>query len=277
MSFEAPPPPTFQSPGLGVRRGRGSAYELKYQVTEAEADAIEQWARARLTPDPHGNDGVYRIVSIYHDTPRLDVYHRMSGFRRNKFRMRRYDNGNFLFLEKKTRRGDKVRKKRAVVSVHDLPHLSAPTVRDDWAGAWFQRRLRGRELQPTGRVSYERTAFFAGAAEEPMRLTFDRHLVGAPVRDWDVSPVDDGVPLLPGGVLIEMKFHVHMPALFQELLPQLPYQPARVSKYRRCIEYCGIADLLTPAPTLPSVAEVLRVLWPENCPPVGLRRAAEGA
>jgi hypothetical protein len=31
-----------------------------------------------------------------------------------------------------------------------------------------------------------------------------------------------------------------MPALFQELLPSLPVQQPRVSKYRRCVELNGI-------------------------------------
>jgi hypothetical protein len=31
-----------------------------------------------------------------------------------------------------------------------------------------------------------------------------------------------------------------MPALFQELLPRLPFQQPRVSKYRRCVEASGL-------------------------------------
>ncbi|MBY0525162.1 MAG: polyphosphate polymerase domain-containing protein [Gemmataceae bacterium] len=281
MMFEAfrqqpptAPPAPFQSPGLGVRSGFGAAYELKFQLTGPEADAIEAWARAKLTPDPHGNDGVYQIVSIYHDTPRLDVYHRGIGFRRNKFRMRRYNNGTFLFLERKTRRGDRVRKKRAVVSLNDLQLLAGRNVPESWEGSWFHRRLQLCELQPTCRVSYERTAFFGSAADGPIRLTLDRSLVGAPVRDWDVSPVDDGVSLLPDGVLLEMKFHAHLPPLFRELLPQLPCQSARVSKYRRCIEFCDLAETAAepcPAP----VADLLRVIWP-GAGDETLPRAVEG-
>ena len=65
---------------------------------------------------------------------------------------------------------------------------------------------------------------------------FDRDLVGVPMSGWQVPALDDGPALLTGGVLVELKFHAHMPALFHELLPRLPVQQPRVSKYRRCVE-----------------------------------------
>jgi hypothetical protein len=276
------PPSSFESPGLGAGAGQGAAYELKFHLTEIEATAVEAWARHRLTPDPHGRDGAYDIVSIYHDTPRLDVFHRSTGFRRNKFRVRRYDEGSFLFLERKTRRGDRVRKRRVSVPLSDLPFLSRSLVPESWQGAWFHRRLCVSGLRPTCKVAYQRTAFFGKSADGPLRLTLDRGLVGAPAHDWHVSPVDDGVPLLPEGVLLEMKFHVHMPALFRELLPHLPCQPARVSKYRRCIELCQVAEAQPEQePGVASVGDLLRVLWvgsrADTMQAPLLPRTAEGA
>ncbi|MGE3808969.1 MAG: hypothetical protein AB7K24_30265, partial [Gemmataceae bacterium] len=46
-----------------------------------------------------------------------------------------------------------------------------------------------------------------------------------------------------GGALVEMKFHLHVPALFHELLPQLPQRKGRVSKYRQCVQAVGVALL----------------------------------
>ena len=53
-----------ESPGLGAARGLGPAFELKFHLTPAEAEAAEAWARRHLTPDPHGQDGTYRITSV---------------------------------------------------------------------------------------------------------------------------------------------------------------------------------------------------------------------
>jgi len=234
------------SPGLANRVELGAAFELKFPLSSAEAEGFEEWARDNLTPDAHGLGGTYRTLSIYHDTPHLDVFHRSAGFCRSKFRLRRYDDGPLLFLEKKTRRGDQVRKRRVEIAQEELPALGTPELPPDWAGAWFCRRLRARALRPTCRVSYLRTAFFGQSAQGPMRLTIDRDLIGAPTDRWDTSPLREGVPLLPGGALLELKFHIYVPPLFQALLARLPSQPPRVSKYRRCVELSDLAAKVCP-------------------------------
>ena len=123
---------------------------------------------------------------------------------------------------------------------HELAHLAAAAPPPAWAGEWFLGRVRPRGLRPAGRVGYWRTAFFGRSDDSPVRLTLDCELIGVPAGGWEVPPLTDGRPLLPGGVLLEMKFHVHLPALFRDLLPLLPLQPARVSKYRRCVQLCGL-------------------------------------
>jgi hypothetical protein len=228
----------LQSPGLGA--GRGPAFELKFQLSLGEAQDVETWARRHLCPDPHGLDGSYHITSVYCDTPRLDVFHRVPGFRRSKFRLRRYDATPRVYLERKSRRGDRVKKKRAEVAEQDLTLLANGTLAPEWTGAWFLKRVGQRGLRPTCRVGYRRTAFFGKSGDCPVRLTMDQKLVGVPASEWDVPPLEEGQPLLPGGVLVELKFHAHLPELFRDLLPRLPLQQGRVSKYRRCVQVCGL-------------------------------------
>src|SRR5690349_17795006 len=81
----------MKSPGLAAADGLGAAFELKFQLTPDDAARVEAWAHQHLTPDRHGDAGRYRITSVYCDTPALDVFHRSPGFRRSKFRLRRYD------------------------------------------------------------------------------------------------------------------------------------------------------------------------------------------
>jgi len=249
ISFEA-----VQSPGLRADRDLGPAFELKFRLTAAEAPVFEAWAWDQLRPDPHGQDGTYRVTSVYCDTPRLEVFHRSPGYRRAKFRLRRYGDDPKIFLERKTRRGDRVRKRRVEVRPEELGLLQSEP-NPAWAGDWFARRIRFRSLRPTCQVGYWRTAFFGQAGGSPVRLTLDRELVGLPAEHWLVPRLDEGVPLLPGGVLLELKFHVHLPPLFHELLPRLPIQEARVSKYRRCVELCRVGGWDVAQP--PSVAERL--------------------
>jgi hypothetical protein len=219
----------------------GSAYELKVQLPEDLAKDVEAWVRERMTPDPHGEDGRYRTTSLYCDTSLFDVYRRAPGFKRSKYRVRRYGDAGWIYLERKTRQGDRVWKRRDIVDMADLAYLFGVQPAAVWPGGWFLQRVRRLDLRPSCRVGYTRTAFIGGSVEEPLRLTFDRDLVGAPTRDWDVSPVAGGKALLPGGVVLEMKFRDALPALFRDLLAQLPPDLGRVSKYRHCVRVWGLA------------------------------------
>jgi len=230
---------TACSPGLAAR-DLGPAYELKFHLTAPEAEEVIAWARQHLTPDPNGQDGAYRVTTLYCDTPHLDVFHRSPGFRRRKYRLRRYGESERVYLERKCRQGDRVRKRRVEVLPQELPWLAASTPMLNWVGDWFHRGTRLRSLRPTCGVGYWRTAFFGQTSSTPVRLTIDRELVGVPLRDWSVPFLCEGPELLPGDVLLELKYHVHMPGLFHELLPRLPLQQARVSKYRRCVQVGGL-------------------------------------
>jgi hypothetical protein len=237
---------TFElSPSLAAPSTPGAleadAYELKFHLPAACAAQVEAWARGRMTPDPHGEEGAYQTTSLYCDTPRLDVYHRSPGFRRSKYRLRRYQEGDRIYLERKRRNGDRVRKHRDGVALAELHLLGGADVPDDWPGLWFFLQARFRKLRPTCRIGYRRTAFQAVSASGPVRLTLDRDVVGVPAGAWDLSAVEQGKALLPGGVILELKFRAALPALFRALLDELPPSLGRISKYRLCVEAWGLA------------------------------------
>jgi hypothetical protein len=159
-----------------------------------------------------------------------------------------------VFLERKFRRGDEVRKRRVDVAFEDLPRLSesleAARPQPDWRGNWFVQHALKKRVAPTCRVGYRRTAFYGVSGGQSLRLTIDEHLLGTPAQGWEAQPLQEGLELLPRGALLELKFHDAMPALFRSLLPELPLQAARVSKYRRCVRLCGLAeDRTVPPPT----------------------------
>src|SRR5262249_21752577 len=152
----------------------------------------------------------------------LDVFHRTKGFKKKKYRVRRYGESPAVHLERKTKRGDRVRKRRAVLPLDELPRLETADLEPEWPHAWFLRQVRFRGLRPTVRIAYDRTAFIGQTPDGGVRLTLDRDLIGVAAGGWELHPLAEGPPLLPGGVVLELKYQVAVPALYRELLAGLP-------------------------------------------------------
>jgi len=229
------------SPGLYQSRDTAPAFEVKFLLTESEAIEAEERLRTRLGPDPHADaTGAYRVTSVYFDTPAWDVFRRSDKYRRRKYRVRRYGSAPTVFLERKSKTQQRVRKRRTALSLAELPALSNG-VAADWAGAWFARQIAARGLQPVCRISYQRIAFVGTNHEGPIRVTFDRTAHGGPADGLAPESVVDGQALLDGEVIAEFKFLASMPALFKDVIEGLRLGPRPVSKYRRCIEAVGLA------------------------------------
>jgi hypothetical protein len=169
---------------------------------------------------------------LYFDTVPLDVYYRVPPFQRRKHRLRRYGSEPCVFLERKFRRGDRVKKRRTIVPDAELPVLSNPFSTVDWAGHWFHRHLLRRGLRPVCRIAYWRVPYIGNSREGPMRLTLDRSIRGCLADDWGVDPFPDGLTILPDRVVCELKFRSFMPTVFKEIVQAMHLTPIRISKYR---------------------------------------------
>jgi hypothetical protein len=237
------PPMIVESPSLFRNGDKTPAFELKFLLTAAEAAEVERRLRPRLAPDPYadpGLDGGYRVTSVYFDTPGLDVFHRSKGFRRRKYRVRRYGTAATAFLERKLKKKQQVCKRRTDLPLAELAAL-AGDVPIEWPGAWFAKQLASRGLQPVCRVSYQRVALVGNGHDGPIRVTFDRSVIGGPATDPLPQPVSDGQPILNGDVIVEFKFIASLPVEFKDVVEDLRLAPRSVSKYRRCIEAIGRA------------------------------------
>jgi hypothetical protein len=220
-----------------IREVRPAAREVKFVIDAAKAAGIRQWARIHLEPDIHGggpSGDEYRTTSVYFDTDAFDVFHRRGSFGRSKYRIRRYDDAETVFLERKMRQPAVLAKRRTIVALEALPRLLEPAVTPDWPGHWFYRRVAARRLRPACQVAYRRMARVAQRDGEQIRLTLDSDLVA-------VSPVPSPVPgvdgppavlTLPDRHILEMKYRCAPPAIFLQLLEEFRLAPQPVSKYR---------------------------------------------
>lgn len=244
-----PAPAILESPALFRGEAGLPAYEVKFLLTESEVAEVERWLRPRLTPDRHAEPalgGAYQVTSVYFDTAGLDVYRRSETFRRRKYRVRRYGSAPTVYLERKTKKDQRVRKRRTAVPFDGLAALVGADW-PDWPGTWFARQLAGRSLGPVCRVSYLRRALVGTCHDGPIRVTFDRLALGAPAAGPAPRPVADGKPLLDGEVITELKFLGAMPTVFKDVVEGMKISPRPVSKYRRCVEAVGLAAEKTDA------------------------------
>ncbi len=233
------------SPSLVSSRG---ACEMKFVVDADVADIITAWAKQHLTADPHARESEdgYCVNSLYLDTLNFDTYRRRPGFRRRKFRLRRYGNESTIWLELKRKRNGLVRKRRVSVAETEWSQQISQPSDLDWEGAWFQRRLDQRQLRPVCQVTYHRSARIGTSDTGPIRLTIDRDLFATDAADWHVpSGPLSGEPLLNGQRIVELKFRDVLPASFRGLIQDLRLAPKSFSKYRESVAACISLSRLT--------------------------------
>jgi len=235
--------PIALSPSLWKDR-EAPAFELKFQVHLEQAREIAAWAANYLHLDPHADPtrgNRYLVHGLYFDTPALDVFHRTPGYKKRKFRLRRYGDNEAIFLEQKRKSEGKVAKRRVQILQEEIDRLRTIPNGNDWAGLWFHRRIVRRALEPSCLISYERQAFFGHNTEGPLRLTLDRNVRSRPAQEWNVVPVIDGPLMLPDQVLLELKYRRQMPALFKALMQDFGLNPGPLSKYRLAVQSSGRA------------------------------------
>jgi hypothetical protein len=216
------------------RETRPFASEVKFLVDATTGAAIRTWVRASLDPDPHGRGPFgdeYRTASLYFDTDEGDVFHRRGSFGRSKYRVRRYDASSSVFLERKLRRPGILVKRRTTVPIDALARLTQPDSDPGWAGAWFHRRLRLREINPVCEVSYLRMARTARTSDGPVRLTLDADVRVAPASQAAFGP-DTGVPVFEDRMILELKYRHQLPLVFKTLIATFLLAPQATSKYR---------------------------------------------
>jgi hypothetical protein len=238
-----------------TRHTRTHAREIKFLLHESAACAVRDWARARLTPDPHGHgphQDEYSPSTLYFDTDALDVFHRRGSFGRSKYRVRRYGTSDVIFFERKMRTNDLLVKRRTAAPLYDLPRLGLIGSDDTWPPNWFHQRLQIRNLTPVCHVTYHRTARTGMGAYGLIRLTLDDRLT-AVATDTLAFGGGTTTPIIPGMTILELKFRVQMPAFFKELAERFALVPQPISKYRLAVSGLGLAPAGTEnaVPTTP--------------------------
>lgn len=236
-------------------------HEMKYLVTETEAAAITAYIRPFLPLDKYSRlqrGEMYPIVSLYLDSPDLQLCREsLTGVKnRFKLRIRSYtDEPDYpQFCEIKRRINRVIMKSRARVldrSVADVLRgrsLPAEGYRtDDEALNQFQLYAARIHAGPVVLVRYLRQAF-ESTAENRVRVTFDRELCYKVTHEPCVRLGGGGWQanrLTVGRTILEIKFTGMYPRWLSRLVRQFNLEARSISKYGTSVEqacelgFCG--------------------------------------
>ncbi len=83
-----------------------------------------------------------------------------------------------MFVERKTKNGDKVRKHRARIDASEVPDLAAPVAERRMGRRVVPQPVVAEAVAPVCRIAYERVAYLGTADGGTVRLTFDRNIRG---------------------------------------------------------------------------------------------------
>lgn len=220
-------------------------HEYKYTVNLLDYHALRQRIRlvARLDPNAAAN-GRYHIRSLYFDNSddkalREKLYGLQS---REKFRIRLYnENGDFLRLEKKSKRNGLCNKQSAELTRTQAEQILAGDTEwmlksDDALLAEFYAKMRYQQLRPKTLVDYYREAYIFPYGN--VRITFD-----SDVRTglYSTGLFDKDIPTLrtrePGVLLLEVKYDNFLPDIIRDLIQTNTRRTEAFSKYAVCRIY----------------------------------------
>lgn len=234
----------------GSHSPRPGAYELKFLLPLESAEGLLEEVNKSLTWDSHGTEPAaqgligsgYWIESLYTDTPEWSVYHRQPGFGQRKYRIRRYGDSDWVFLERKRKRQGLVTKRRTQIDLSGSAWLGSEEWPDTFAEhAWFHRRLRMRSLNAVARVRYFRRALMGVGQFGTIRVTVDTHLSCRATCSFDwVGSERNGhplsVPLMDDHAIVEFKFAVVVPHQFRTWIDAFGLNRTSCSKYRTAVD-----------------------------------------
>ncbi len=232
--------------------------ELKYVMPALVRDALMSELARNVSPDPEGEAGVYRVSSLYYDSPDLTCYRsKIEGIKfRRKVRIRRYgpptsDPRCVVMVEIKQRINRTTQKRRIALPLREAYSLCIGELCKEWSDTTDARvadevafLARTLQLRPSCVVGYIRQAFVGSRYEPGLRITFDTGLWSS-AAGVGLAAATRHAFLPPDWVVMELKSDRAMPLWVSHLLARHQVALTRFSKYCEGLEglmRLGLAD-----------------------------------
>ncbi|GAB4180342.1 MAG: hypothetical protein Kow00108_16650 [Calditrichia bacterium] len=217
-------------------------YEYKYYLTNQQAQLLLDMMTPFVREDKYLNDipqTTYVVRSLYMDTPNLDYYHdKVEGLNiRKKVRVRCYNSHvNTLFFEIKRKMDRKITKVRQKINIRSftpalltkLPY-QLNIEHSELKKIYFY--ITKEILRPILLVVYDRAAFHSKFYRD-LRITLDYNLRTRFESGLDkIATEDNLVPVLPGKIILEIKFTSGLPEWLINSIQILNLERQAISKY----------------------------------------------
>jgi hypothetical protein len=241
-----------KQPGGWVDSVISCRYEMKYIISESQAEAVKQYIKSYMQPDRYcklHRGGDYPIVSLYLDSHDFRLCKESLTGQKNRFklRIRSYtDEPDYpRFFEIKRRINNVIVKSRSRVMDKDvavlLAGLSMPLgnhhdLTDHEALLQFQLYVNNIKARPVVLIRYMRQAY-EDDSENRVRVTFDRKLAYKVTSEPKVLLNGTGWQSpLSGPVILEIKFTNRYPAWLGRMVRCLDLQQQSMSKYATSVQ-----------------------------------------
>lgn len=212
-------------------------HEWKHEISPGDVPALRSRLRAVASLDEHGVGGIYRVCSLYFDTPTdRALREKIDGVsRREKFRLRRYG-GGFIRLEKKSKNGSLCAKEQAPVTEEEVRALLAGD--SGWMRSpgrdlvWeLYQKMTAQLLRPRVIVEYTREAYVYAPGN--VRVTLDAN-IRTGLRSTDFLDPDCVTVPASDAVVLEVKWDAFLPDCIRSAVQLEGRRTAAFSKYAVC-------------------------------------------
>lgn len=219
-------------------------HEWKHELNYSDMLILRRRLSAVMKPDPHAIDGRYYISSLYFDTPSdTALREKLDGVsRREKFRIRRYNEDNSLIkLEKKSKIGGLGTKQSACLTAEETQKIIDGDLR--WMRDCNDRplihelyaKMQAQRLKPKTIVNYTREPFVFSAGNVRVTLDYDIR-TGLSSTDF-LNPNAVTVPAGDSMILLEVKWDEYLPDVIRDAVQLTGRRVTAFSKYAQCRIY----------------------------------------
>lgn len=218
-------------------------HEWKHEIDASDFITITQRLKAVAKPDIHGNEGDYRVRSLYFDNPAdKALREKLDGVnKREKFRLRYYGNDiSYIRLEKKSKWNGLCSKELTQISKENVDKLLSGEYRwmkeeqSPLTGELYSKIMR-QGLRPKTIVEYDRKAYIYEPGN--VRVTLDYHIRTGMLRTDFLNRHSVLIPVRDTAVIMEVKWDAFLPEIIRDAVQLKGRFSSAFSKYAVCRVY----------------------------------------